>query len=70
MQIPVVGMGGISKWQDAVEMMLAGARAVQIGAALFSDPYTPLRVLEGMEAWMAENGVEDINEIVGTVRPW
>ena len=69
-KIPVVGMGGISKWQDAVEMLLAGARAVQIGAALFSDPYTPLKVLEGLENWMAENGVKELGEIVGTVRPW
>ena len=45
-KIPVVGMGGISCWQDAIEMMLAGARAVQIGAALFTDPYTPVRVID------------------------
>ncbi len=69
-KIPVVGMGGISCWQDAIEMMLAGARAVQIGAALFTDPYTPVRVLEGMDAWLEENGVSDVNEIVGAVRPW
>ena len=69
-KIPVVGMGGISKWQDAVEMLLAGAQAVQIGAALFSDPYTPLKVLEGLENWMAENGVKEIDELVGAVRPW
>ena len=69
-KIPVVGMGGISKWQDAVEMLLAGAQAVQIGAALFSDPYTPLKVLEGLENWMAENGVKELGEIVGAVRPW
>ena len=69
-KIPVVGMGGISCWQDAIEMMLAGARAVQIGAALFTDPYTPVRVIEGMDAWLEENGVSDVNEIVGAVRPW
>lgn len=69
-KIPVVGMGGISCWQDAVEMMLAGARAIQIGAALFSDPYTPVRVIEGMDAWLEENGILDVNEIVGTVCPW
>ncbi len=69
-KIPVVGMGGISCWQDAVEMMLAGARAIQIGAALFTDPYTPVRVIEGMDAWLEENGVSDVNEIVGAVRPW
>ena len=66
-KIPVVGMGGISCWQDAIEMMLAGARAVQIGAALFTDPYTPVRVIEGMDAWLEENGVSDVNEIVGAV---
>lgn len=69
-KIPVVGMGGISCWQDAIEMMLAGARAIQIGAALFTDPYTPVRVIEGMDAWLEENGVSNVNEIVGAVRPW
>ena len=69
-KIPVVGMGGICQWQDAVEMMLAGARAIQIGAALFADPLTPVKVLEGMEQWMEENGITDINEIVGAVKPW
>lgn len=69
-KIPVVGLGGIAKWQDAIEMMMAGARAVQIGAALFSDPYTPLKVLAGIEQWLDENGIKDINEIVGTVKPW
>lgn len=69
-KIPVVGMGGIEKWQDAVEMMLAGARAVQVGAALFSDPYAPLKIIEGMNSWLEENHIADVNEIVGTVRPW
>ena len=68
--IPVVGMGGIEKWQDAVEMMMAGARAVQIGAALFYDPYVPLKVIEGIDQWLDQQGVRDINEIVGTVKPW
>ena len=69
-KIPVVGMGGIEKWQDAVEMMLAGARAVQIGAALFADPYTPLKVIDGMNRWLDENHIADVNEIVGAVKPW
>ncbi len=69
-KIPVVGMGGISCWQDAIEMMLAGARAVQIGAALFADPYTPVKVVEGIDAWLEQNGISDVNEIVGAVRPW
>lgn len=69
-KIPVVGMGGISCWQDAIEMMLAGARAIQIGAALFADPYTPVKVVEGIDAWLGQNGISDVNEIVGAVRPW
>lgn len=68
-KIPVVGLGGIARWEDAVEMMMAGAQAVQVGAALFSNPYAPLEILEGMERWMDENGVADINELVGAVRP-
>lgn len=68
--IPVIGMGGITCWQDAVEMMMAGACAVQIGAALFRDPYTPIKVIEGLEAWLESNNIKNINEIVGTVKPW
>lgn len=69
-KIPVVGLGGIARWQDAIEMMMAGARAVQIGAALFTDPYAPLHIIKGMEQWLDENEIEDINEIVGAVNPW
>ncbi len=68
--IPVVGMGGISRWQDAIEMMMAGACAVQIGAALFADPMTPVHVIEGMEKWLEEQGINDVSEIVGTVKAW
>ncbi len=69
-KIPVVGLGGIEKWQDAIEMMLAGARAIQIGTALFYDPYAPLKIVEGMNQWLEDNHIGDINEIVGQVRPW
>ncbi len=69
-QIPVVGMGGISKWQDMIEMMMAGANAVQIGAALFSDPMAPVHILEGVNNWLDQNGIRNVSEIVGTVQPW
>lgn len=69
-KIPVVGMGGIEKWQDAIEMMMAGARAVQVGAALFSDPFTPVKIIGGMRQWLEEQGIGDVNEIVGSVRPY
>lgn len=68
--IPIVGMGGISTWEDAVEMMMAGASAIQVGAAIFSDPYTPVKIIDGLEKYCEDNGISNISEIVGTVEPW
>ncbi|MBQ8670471.1 MAG: dihydroorotate dehydrogenase [Oscillospiraceae bacterium] len=69
-KIPVIGLGGISTWQDGIEMMMAGARAIQVGAALFTNPMAPVEIVEGMNAWLDKQGIKDINEIVGTVKPW
>ncbi len=69
-KIPVMGMGGIATWEDAVEMMMAGASAVQVGAAIFNDPYAPVKIIDGMERWCRENNIANISEIVGTVQPW
>ncbi len=69
-KIPVIGLGGIEKWQDAVEMMMAGASAIQVGAAMFYDPYAPIKIIDGMNQWLDEQGIKDVNEIVGTVQPW
>ena len=63
-------MGGITTWEDAVEMMMAGAKAVQMGTAIFTDPYSPLKVIDGLERYMTENDINDLSEIVGTVQPW
>lgn len=68
--IPVVGLGGISCWQNAVEMLLAGARAVQVGSALFADPMAPIQIIQGLDAWLDSQGVSDVNEIVGALRCW
>lgn len=68
--IPVCGMGGIATAEDAVEMMMAGASCIQVGAALFADPFAPLKIIDGLDRWCNENGVKNISEIVGTVRPW
>lgn len=68
--IPVCGMGGISTWQDAVEMMMAGASTFQIGAALFADPITPVKIIEGLEKYVQDNKLNNLQEIVGTVKPW
>ena len=69
-KIPVMGMGGIATWEDAIEMMMAGAGAVQVGAAIFADPYAPVKIAEGMQKFCEDNGINNISEIVGTVKPW
>ena len=68
--IDVVGMGGISTAEDAIEMMMAGAKAVQMGTAIFTDPYSPLKVIDGIEKYMIENNIENLSEISGSVKPW
>ncbi|MGN0639760.1 MAG: dihydroorotate dehydrogenase [Oscillospiraceae bacterium] len=69
-KIPIIGMGGISTWEDAIEMMLAGATAIQMGTAIFTDPYAPLKVIEGIEEYMDKNGIKSLTEIIGQVKPW
>ena len=69
-KIPVVGLGGISTWQDAVEMLLAGATALQIGTVLFQDPYAPVKILEGLSRFLEEEGLSSVTELTGAVRPW
>ena len=69
-KIPIVGLGGISTWQDAVEMLLAGATALQIGTALFTDPYAPVKIAEGLAKFMDENGVQSVSELTGVVQAW
>jgi dihydroorotate dehydrogenase (NAD+) catalytic subunit len=64
--LPVIGVGGVATWQDAVEMMLAGATAVQVGTALFADPRAPLDVLEGLEAYLDRCG-EAARDLTGAV---
>ncbi len=64
-KIPVIGIGGIANTDDAIEFMLAGASAVQVGTALFKDPYIPLQIISGIEKYIEENGISDIREIIG-----
>jgi len=63
--VPVVGCGGIMTAQDALEFLLAGASAVQIGTATFVDPRASIKIAVGLEALLAEAGVGDVQEIVG-----
>ena len=67
-KIPVMGLGGIITGEDAVEYMLAGAKCVSIGCGNFIDPKTSLNVIQEIEQYMKNNGVEDINECIGAVK--
>ena len=63
--IPIIGMGGISSAEDALEFILAGARAVAIGTANFVNPKTAIEVIEGIERYLKSHEISDINELVG-----
>jgi dihydroorotate dehydrogenase (NAD+) catalytic subunit len=66
--VPVIGCGGISTAGDALEFIMAGATAVQVGTASFSNPRAPLDILEGIESFLREEGVTDIGELRGVAR--
>lgn len=65
--IPVLGMGGIVNGRDAIEFMLAGAKAISIGAGNFIDPYTSVKTVEGIEEYLRKFNIEDVNEIIGKI---
>lgn len=67
--LPIIGMGGITKWQDAVEFFLAGATAVSIGTGNFVNPQAPLEILQGIEEYCAKKGVASVRELVGLAHP-
>ena len=66
-KIPVIGMGGIATAEDALEFILAGATAVAVGAMNFVDPYTTVKVADGIEEYMNRHGIEDIRTLIGAV---
>lgn len=67
-KIPIIGMGGISNAEDALEFILAGATAVSVGAANFINPYATVEVINGIEEYMKKNHIDDIKELIGAVR--
>ena len=67
-KLPLIGMGGISTAEDAIEMILAGATAVSVGTANFVDPRATEKIVVGIEEYMRKYGVKDINELIGAVR--
>ncbi|MGN0327741.1 MAG: dihydroorotate dehydrogenase [Lachnospira sp.] len=66
--IPIIGMGGITCAEDALEFIMAGATMVSVGTANFNDPQTTIKVIEGIRSYCAKNGVSDIKELIGCVK--
>ena len=67
-EVPVIGCGGITTASDAIEFIMAGASAIQVGTASFTNPRAPLDVLEGIEQFMKKEGIKDIADLVGAAR--
>ena len=66
--IPIIGMGGVSNYEDVIEFMMAGATAVAIGAMNFHNPYATEEAIHGIEHFMEKQGIDDINNIIGCVK--
>ena len=66
-QVPIIGMGGISTWEDAAEFLLAGASAVAVGTANFTDPAVTMKICDGLNDYLARQHIESVQEIVGAV---
>lgn len=66
-KVPIIGMGGIMTGEDAIEFIMAGATAVSVGTATFHDPTAPIKVIQGIQAYMERYGIEDINDLRGIV---
>lgn len=69
-EIPVIGMGGVSSGEDAIELMMAGASAVQVGMACFTDPYAPVKIIQEMNEFLDNSNISAVRDIIGTVQPW
>jgi dihydroorotate dehydrogenase (NAD+) catalytic subunit len=65
--VPIIGMGGIQFWPDAVEFLLAGSSAIAVGTALFVDPATPNQICRGLEDYMRKSGVDKLSDLVGAL---
>lgn len=69
-KIPVIGMGGVSSGRDAIELMMAGASAVQVGAVIFTDPYAPIKIIDEMNDFLDSKNISSVRDIIGTVKVW
>ncbi|MDF1543507.1 MAG: dihydroorotate dehydrogenase [bacterium] len=68
--LPIIGIGGISNYSDVVEFMLCGATAVQIGTALFIDPYTPVKIIQDLKQYLKRKKMSSVTELIGQIRKY
>ena len=66
-QVPIIGMGGIASWEDAVEFFLAGASAIAVGTANFMDPAVTMKICDGLNDYLAQNHIDHIQDLVGKI---
>jgi len=64
-KIPVIGMGGVQFWQEALELILAGASAVAVGCATFIDPHAPMKILDGLTDYCQRHGIAKLTDLIG-----
>ncbi|MFH2037092.1 MAG: dihydroorotate dehydrogenase [Candidatus Zixiibacteriota bacterium] len=69
-KIPIIGIGGIATWEDAVEFLLCGATAVQIGTALFVEPDAPVKIINGLEKYLIKHKMKSVKELIGGLRKY
>lgn len=68
--IPIIGMGGITNYKQAIEMMMAGATAIQVGSSMFTEPKSIISIIDGLDSYLDDNNIDDINSIIKSVQPW
>ena len=66
-KVPVIGMGGIQSWEDAIEFIMAGSTAIQVGTANFIEPTVMIDIIEGMEKFMKDENIKSLDEIRGII---
>ncbi len=67
-RIPVIGIGGIMDYKDALEFLIAGAKAIQVGTANFVDPKTTIKIIDGIKKYLKDNDIKDIDDIIGSIK--
>jgi dihydroorotate dehydrogenase (NAD+) catalytic subunit len=68
LKIPVIGLGGIMNATDAIEFFIAGAIAIQVGTAIFTDPFSPVKIIQGIQEYLEKHQLDDIHKLIGSIQ--